>query len=99
MIITKYKRDEYGRLKKVVLFRSIGSIFSLFDILIKVKKANIKTHCKGCIFENFVNCARYKDISGYCYKDGREDNQNVIFVPCGIFYKILYAVKSLIWRG
>lgn len=98
MIITKYKRDDYGRLKKVVIFRSIGSVFSFFNMLIKVKKANIKEHCKGCIFESFMNCGKYKDISGYCYKYGREDKQNVIFVPCGIFYKILNAVKSLIWR-
>ena len=96
MIITKYKRNESYKLTKVVIFRSIGSVFSFLDISIKVKKASIKKHCNGCIFEGFVSCGKYKDIIGYCYKNDREDKSNVIFVKCNIVYAKIYKILSKI---
>jgi hypothetical protein len=89
MIITKYKGKN-----KVVIFRSIGNVFNFLDIKLKVKKASIKKHCLGCIFEGFVSCGKYKDLIGYCYINGREDKKNVIFVKCNIIYATIYKILS-----
>lgn len=99
MIITTYKIDMQDKLIKVVVFRSIGSVFRLFGKeLLRVKKVSIKKHCSGCALETFKTCEQFKYVTGHCHSTAREDKKNVIFVPCGIFYKILNAVKSLIWR-
>lgn len=78
MIITTFRGG-----KTRIIFRSIGSLFKIENISLKVKKSKLKKHCSDCFFENSdkkSKCSQYKDITGYCYATGRKDNQNVIFV-------------------
>lgn len=98
MIITTFKGG-----KTRIIFRSIGSLFKIQNIFLKVKKSKLKKHCSGCFFENSdkkSKCSQYKDITGYCYATGRKDNQNVIFVRYqNIFFIIFNFFKKLFKRG